>query len=147
MAKKLLRQMLPFASSLLIVAVAFGGLSLWRRSQDTGWCRDATATSPVPEAQGTNAADLRAKEQEACVLQRQRQRSIFGAVWRTGGQETAECGFELARIQLITDKDPKAEGPLLARYGITDTDKFDASSPESADRFVKACRTKRQEAK
>jgi len=147
MAKRLLRQFLPVASSLLIVAVAFGGLSLWRRSQDSSWCREAAATSPLPEADSSDAPDLLAKERAACILQRQRQRSIFGAVWRTGGQEAAECGFELARIQLITDKDPKAEGPLLARYGITDPSKFDASSPESADRFVKACLSKRQEAR
>jgi hypothetical protein len=147
MAKKLLRQALPFATSLLVVVVAFGGLSLWRRSQDTSWCRDAAATSPVPAADTADAPELAGKEREACVIQRQRQRSLFGAVWRTGGQETAECGFELARMQLITDKDPKAEAPLLARYGITDPDKFDASSPDSAARFVKACLSKRQEAK
>jgi hypothetical protein len=71
---------------------------------------------------------------------------MFGAVWRTGGQETAECGFELARIQLITQKDPKADGPLLAAYGITDPSNFDASGSEDADRFVRACRSRRQQA-
>jgi hypothetical protein len=147
MVKKLVSQILPFAASILVVVVAFGGLSLWRRSQDSSWCKDAAATSPFPQAKIDDPAALANKERAACALQRQRQRSMFGAIWRTGGQETAECGFELARLQLITDRDPKAEGPLLARYGIDDPGKFDASSPESADRFVKACRSKRQEAK
>ena len=144
MLRRVFRQLLPFVAALAMVAVAFGGLAVWRRTADTKWCRTATANPPAGVA--SPAPDLLKEERAACEIQRQRQRSMFGAIWRTGGQETAECGFELARIQLITAKDPKAEGPLLAPYGITDPSKFDASGTEDAAGFVRACRSRRQQA-
>lgn len=144
MVRRVFRQVLPFVASLTIVAVAFGGLAVWRRADDTRWCRTATANHPA--GVDRPSPDLLKEERAACAIQRQRQRSMFGAIWRTGGQETAECGFELARIQLITAEDPKAEGPLLAPYGITDPSKFDASGTEDAGRFVRACLSRRQQA-
>jgi hypothetical protein len=144
MARKVLRPILPFVTSLVVVTVAFGGMAVWRRAQDTRWCRTAAVKHP-PAAGDNISPDLLKAERAACAVQRQRQRSMFGAVWRTGGQETAECGFELARIQLITEKDPKSEGALLAPYGITDPATFDASGTEDADRFLKACLSARQQ--
>jgi hypothetical protein len=146
MIRKVLRQLVPFVASLAIVTVAFGGVALWRRAEDTRWCR--TAAAKYPPVAGDNASpDLLKAERAACLIQRQRQRSMFGSVWRTGGQETAECGFELARLQLITEKDPQSEGALLAPFGITDPAKFDASGTDDADRFLKACLSRRQQAR
>jgi hypothetical protein len=145
MVRKVFRQVLPFVASFALVVAGFGGTALWRRAQDTSWCRSAAAEHPA--AAGDSAdPDLLKDERAACAIQRQRQRSMFGSVWRTGGQEAAECGWELARIQLITEKNPQAEGALLAPFGITDPAKFDASGTEDAERFLKACLTTRRQA-
>jgi hypothetical protein len=146
MLRKLLRQIVPVVASLALTAGGFAGVAAMRRSEDAKWCREATAKNPLPGNATAASPDLLEKERTACALQRHRQRAMFGAVWRTGGKETAECGFELARIQLITDRDQRAEAPLLAPFGIAEST-FDASSNESADRFLKACLSKRQEAR
>ncbi len=78
----------------------------------------------------------------ACTLQRERQRVMFGAVGRRGGQETAECGFELARLQLISDQGWNA-GAILQSYEI-DHAEFDTGNREDQDRFVRACLRRRQ---
>ena len=146
MVRKVFRQVLPFVVSFAVVAAGFGGTALWRRAEDTRWCESASAKHPP--AAGDNAdPELVRDERSACVVQRHRQRSMFGSVWRTGGQEAAECGWELARIQLITEKNPQAEGALLAPFGITDPAKFDASGNEDAARFLKACLSTRQQAR
>lgn len=146
MVRKVLRQVVPFLASFLTVAVVFGGVALWRRAEDQSWCRSAVAKPPAGFNEAPDA-DLAKAERAACVIQRHRQRSMFGSVWRTGGAEAAECGFDLARIQLITAKNSQAEGPLLAPFGITDPSTFDASGTEDADRFLHACLATRQQAR
>lgn len=68
---------------------------------------------------------------------------MFGSVWRTGGREAAQCGFELARLQLISDEDPYWYRAVLAQYGVDDPG-FEISTREDQDRFVNACRTNAQ---
>src|ERR1041384_6440575 len=105
MVRKVFRQALPFVASFALVAAGFGGTALWRRAQDTSWCQRAAAHQPAaaggptdprpPPPQPAAAGDqtdpsLLKDERAACVIQRHRQRSMFGSVWRTGGQEAAE---------------------------------------------------------
>jgi hypothetical protein len=139
MARKLLRQTVPVGTALILTAAMFFGLALWRRSEDAKWCRQAAAAGMVADDQPSES-DLLERVRSACIIQRQRQRVMFGAVWRTGGRETAQCGFEVARLQLISYEDPNGYRSALARYGINDPD-FEISNREDQDRFVKACRT------
>ena len=137
MARKLLRQTVAIATGLLLMAAMFFGLGLWRRSGDVKWCRDAavglvdTGPSPLP-------GDLVDQVRSVCTVQRQRQRTMFGAVWRTGGQRSADCGFEVARLQVVSDRDPDARSAILEKFGFADSD-FDSGSRTDQDRFVQAC--------
>ena len=142
MARKLVRQIVAITAGFMITAGIFFGIGWWRRSEDVNWCRHAAAGGMVI---GDEASTSEVFEQvrSACRLQRERQRVIFGAVWRPGGQETAQCGFELARLQLISGHDRKAVGATLHAYGIEAAD-FEAGSREDQDRFVRACLASRQ---
>jgi hypothetical protein len=142
MARRLLRQTVTIATALMLTAAMFFGLGLWRRSEDAKWCQQAAARGVVAENQPL-ASDLLDRVRSACTVQRERQRVMFGSVWRTGGREAAQCGFELARLQLISYGDPNSYRTVLAQYGVDDPD-FEISSREDQDRFVKACRTNGQ---
>ena len=133
MIKKLLRPVLPVVVSVALMGTTLLALGLWRRTDDTSWCRKAIAA-----ATDKVTPDLLRQQRSACVVQRQRQRTMFGAVWRRGGRESAACGFELARLQLVGEQDPKAAAAILDRYGI-DPSGFDASDRSDTARFVKAC--------
>jgi hypothetical protein len=63
---------------------------------------------------------------------------MFGALWRRGGPDTARCGFELARLQLISGQHTEAYRALLQHYGLADG-AFEVSNRDDQDRFVKAC--------
>ncbi|HET9773281.1 MAG TPA: hypothetical protein VFS16_20485, partial [Acidimicrobiia bacterium] len=97
MARSLLRQTVGLATALVIAATALFGIGMWRRSQDAAWCRTATAGA---SGHPTAATDQLERYRSTCAAHRRDQRVMFGSVWRTGGQRTAECGFELARLQL-----------------------------------------------
>ena len=137
MARKLLRQTVPIATALILTATMFVGVGWWRRSADAKWCRQAAAGGMVTGDQPLDS-DLLDQVRSACTVQRERQRVVFGAVWRTGGRETARCGFELARMQLVSYQDSNAYHAVLQRYGVDDVD-FDPSNREDQDRFVQAC--------
>ncbi len=142
MTRKLVRQLVAMSAGFMLAASIFFGVGWWRRSGDAEWCRQAAAGGMVA---GDDASTSEVFEQvrSACRLQRERQRVMFGAVWRRGGQEAAKCGFELARLQLISDHDLKAAGAILQRYGIDDAD-FETGNREGQDRFVRACLASRQ---
>ena len=137
MARKLLRQALAVATGLALTATMFLGVGMWRRSQDATWCRQATASGVVSGEKRMPSAVLE-EIRSACAVQRERQRRLFGSLWRQGGQQAAQCGFELARLQLVSYADPEAVGPVLQRYGITEPG-FDFSDRVGQDRFVMAC--------
>ena len=138
MARKLLRHTVTIAGSLILTATLCFGIALWRRSEDVKWCRNATTTSALPADAQPVTPDLLEQQRSACAVQRERQRVVFGAIWRKGGQKTAECGFQLARLQLMSDQDANASGAILKKYGIDKSD-FDASSRDDQNRFIQAC--------
>ena len=142
MARKLLRRTVMIATALILTAAMFFGLGLWRRSEDTKWCQQSAAGGMVAGHQ-PSTPDLLDRVRSACTVQRERQRTMFGSVWRTGGREAAQCGFELARLQLISDEDPTWYRAVLARYGVDDP-KFEISTREDQDRFVDTCRSNAQ---
>ena len=131
MVKKLVRWTLPVAISIALAGTACVALGAWRRANDTTWCQHATAGDTV-------TPEVLNEQRSACATQRQRQRTMFGALWRRGGETAAQCGFELARLQLVEDQDPKAAAAILDRYGIDATD-FDASDRTNQQRFTAAC--------
>lgn len=137
MIRRLLRPIVPVAASLLLTAGTFYAVAAWRRSEDAKWCRNATAVSALPGDQSV-AEKLVEQERAACLTQRHRQRAMFGAVWRTGGREMAECGFGWARYQMRTYM-AEAAAAVLAQYGIDET--LEPSSREDQDRFIRACRS------
>ena len=137
MTRKLLRHIVTIATGLSLAATMFLGVGWWRRSEDAKWCRQAAASGMVAGHRPFDP-DLLDDLRSACTVQRERQRRIFGAVWRSGGSETARCGFELARMQLTSYQDPNAYRAILEGYVIDDVD-FDASNREDQDRFVNAC--------
>jgi hypothetical protein len=137
MARRLFRQIATIGTALLMAASPFVALGLWRRTGDAEWCRQAAAGG-VPAGEKRLTPDVLDEVHSACVVQRQRQRSLFGAIWRTGGQEAARCGFELARLQLISYHDPAGHRAVLELYGVDDSG-FEVSSREGQDRFVRAC--------
>jgi hypothetical protein len=128
MIRRLLRPVLPVVVSVALTGGAFFALGAWRRADDTRWCKDATADATV-------SAEILKEQRAACATQRRRQRTMFGAVWRTGGQATAACGVELARLQLLDVGDTSGAAAILGKYGI-DPAGFDA--PDQA-RFITAC--------
>jgi hypothetical protein len=144
MARKLLRQVVTIGTAVVLTAGLLFGLGLWRRTGDAKWCREATAVG-MAAAERPMSPDVLDEVHSACIVQRQRQRSFFGAIWRTGGREAALCGFELARMQLISYTDPDGHRPVLERYGV-DASEFEISSREDQDRFVRACRSSRADA-
>ena len=137
MVRSLLRQIVTVATALAIAATALFGVGLWRRSQDAAWCRDATVST------GGNHSvtlDLLERQRSVCVSHREGQRVMFGSVWRTGGQRMAECGFELARLQLVPD--PETRRAILKAHGFYSSS-FDSGSRADQSRFIDACASDR----
>ena len=84
-----------------------------------------------------------ASARAACVAERQAQRGLFGAVWRTGGEEMADCGVDWGRYQQISDGDPAgAVATVVKPYGITGS--LDPGSREDQQRFITACVAKKR---
>ena len=115
-----------------------------RHSEDAAWCRKVTPSvikvkgvdQPVP-------AEELASARAACVAERQAQRGLFGAVWRTGGEEMAGCGVDWGRYQQISDGDPAgAVATVVKPYGITGS--LDPGSREDQQRFITACVAKKR---
>jgi hypothetical protein len=136
MARKVLHQSVAVLTGLALMVAMFFGLGLWRRSQDSRWCQQAIAGGAVAGSTAVTS-DLLTQVRSACRLQRERQRVMFGAVWRPDGPETAQCGFELARLQLTSYQDAEGYRALLQAYGLGDA--FELSSREDQDRFVNSC--------
>jgi len=141
MARTLLRRIATIAVSLLLTIAIFFGVAVWRRSSDTTWCRKAAASRVTSDATAPVVPDLLDNERAACVVQRQRQRVMFGTVWRAGGEAMATCGFEWARYGMLTDQSREAAAAILKSYGIEDPD-FDSSSRTDQNQFVQTCLAK-----
>jgi hypothetical protein len=135
MLRKLLLRTLTVAITLALMATALVGVGAWRRSEDAQWCRKAT-TSPSAETAQGSVSDLLEQQRSACATHRQRQRVMFGSVWRTGGEEMAGCGFHLAQLQLLPDHDGRQA--ILEQFGL-DEPGFDPGSREDQNRFIRAC--------
>jgi hypothetical protein len=141
MAKRLLGAVLTVVTTLSLMTAALFGVGAWRKSQDTEWCRKAVVGGTVSANPGMTAPDLVAQQRSACAEQRQRQRMLFGSVWRKDGTDMALCGFNLARIQLLAEY-PDARRAIAARYGIDDPD-FGGGGLDEQGRFIRACTAKR----
>ena len=137
MLRRLLRPILTVAITALLTTGTFYGIGAWRRAQDAGWCEKAVMGGTVAGDPQALSDDLAARQRNACAVQRQRQRVMFGAVWRKDGVVMAQCGFDLARLQLVTDQGTRTD--LLQRYGLPDDPSFDGDGMEEQDTFVKAC--------
>ena len=146
MLRTFLRQTLALATSLAVALGLFVGVGLWRKSEDSRWCRQVVANTVTTGAVQPGTPDLNEQTHTACVVQRRRQRQMFGAVWRSGGERTAECGFEVARLQLVSDQDPEARRAILERFGF-DPSTFDSGSRVDQDRLVQACQARGHEAR
>ena len=125
------------ALSALMTTGAFFGVGAWRRAQDTGWCEKAVMAGTVAGDPQPLSDDLAAKQRDACAVQRQRQRVMFGAVWRKDGAVMAACGFDLARLQLLPDQESRTA--LLQRYGLPVDPTFDGVGLDEQAKFIKAC--------
>ena len=125
------------AVTALLMTGTFVGLGAWRRAQDTSWCEKAVMAGSVAGDPEALLDDLAAKQRDACVIQRQRQRVMFGAVWRKDGTVMAQCGFNLARLQM--ERDPAGRTALLERYGLAADPSFDGDGLDEQDQFIKAC--------
>jgi hypothetical protein len=138
MARSLLRQVVGLATALVIAATALFGVGVWRRSQDAAWCRDVIARQQGHQAVPPEHLD---RYRSSCAARRQDQRVLFGSLWRTGGRRMAECGFELARLQLVSD--PETQGVILEAHGL-DNSTFDSGSRRDQSRFIDACAVSRR---
>lgn len=139
MVRKLLRPVVTIVTPFVLAGGLLFGVGLWRKADDADWCRRATAGGVVAGSQGL-APPVLDDMRSACRVQRERQRVMFSGVWRQGGQAAAQCGFELARLQLMADHDPDGRDALLQRYGI-DPSGFEISDRPDQDRFLQACRS------
>ncbi|MCA1841810.1 MAG: hypothetical protein LC792_01210 [Actinobacteria bacterium] len=137
MVRRLWRPIMTVALTALVTTGAFFGIGAWRRGQDAGWCEKAVMGGTVAGDPEALTDDLAAKQRDACTVQRQRQRVMFGAVWRKDGTVMAQCGFDLARLQLLPDQASRTA--LLQRYGLPDDPSFDGVGLDEQARFIKAC--------
>ena len=141
MAKRLLGSVLTVVTTLSLMAAALIGVGVWRKSQDTEWCQKAVVGGTVSANPALTAPDLVAQQRSACAEQRQRQRMLFGSVWRRNGTSMAVCGFNLARIQLLVEY-PEARRAIATRYG-SDAPDFGGGGLDEQGRFMRACTAKR----
>jgi len=78
------------------------------------------------------------QEYSSCAKIRWSERGLFGAVWKTGGQEMAACNVEWGRFQQFDGFDDRPAGDaVIAAYGIEDS--LDPGSLSDKNRFVKTC--------
>jgi hypothetical protein len=125
------------AITALVMTGTFFGIGAWRRAQDSGWCEKVVMGGTVAGDPQALSDDLAAKQRDACELQRRHQRVMFGAVWRKDGTVMAQCGFDLARLQTVTDQGARTD--LLQRYGLPADPGFDGVGMNEQDTFIKAC--------
>jgi len=137
MLRRLLRPIMTVAITALLTTGTFYGIGAWRRGQDAGWCEKAVMGGTVAGDPQALSDDLAAKQRDACEIQRRRQRVMFGAVWRKDGTVMAQCGFDLARLQMLTDREARSD--LLQQYGLPDDPGFDGDGLDEQDTFIKAC--------
>ena len=143
--RKILKGTIPWVTALglsLGGVVATGAIvGHVRHSQDTAWCRKVTpatimvkgVSQPI-EPQTLDAA------RAGCAAQRRAQRGMFGAVWKTRGEETAVCAVDWGRFQQLSDTDAKAAAAVTAPLGITAP--LDGGSRSDQQRFISACLAK-----
>ena len=137
MVRRLLRPIMTVAITALLTAGTFFGIGAWRRAQDSSWCEKVVMGGTVAGDPQALSDDLAAKQRVACEVQRRHQRVMFGAVWRKDGTVMAQCGFDLARLQLATDQGARTD--LLQRYGLPDAPGFDGDGMDEQGTFIKAC--------
>jgi len=125
------------AATLSLMTAVLFGVGAWRKSQDTKWCQMAVRGGTVSADPGLTTRDLVAQQHSVCTEQRQRQRLMFGSLWRKGGTVMAGCGFDLARVQLLVEF-PEARRAIAAQYGIDDPG-FEGGGLDQQDRFLRAC--------
>jgi len=141
MARRLLTSVVTVLTTLSLMAASLFAVGVWRKSQDTKWCQDAVIGGTVSADPELTMPDLVAQQRSACAQQRERQRMMFGALWRKGGKAMAICGFDLARLQLLAGS-PDARRAIAARYGINDPN-FGGGDLDEQNRFIRACAAKR----
>lgn len=140
MKRRLLSSVVTVLTTLSLMAAALFAVGMWRKSEDTKWCQDAVMGGTVSANPELTMPNLVAQQRSACAQQRERQRMMFGALWRKDGKAMAICGFDLARIQLLPD--PDARHAIAARYGIDDPN-FGGGDLGEQNRFIRACAAKR----
>lgn len=145
--KKLLESVLPPAIALLLTAgvIAAAGLVVGhlRQSEDAAFCRKVTPTQIMVKGVVTDVpADQLATDRANCVAQRRSQRGIFGAVWKTGGEEMAECGIDWGRYQQLSngDRTPTVD-QVMTKYGLSPS--LDPGSLTDQHKFITACLAKK----
>jgi hypothetical protein len=141
--KKLLESTLPMAIALVLTAgvIAAAGFVLGhvRQSEDAAWCRKVTPTEiTVKGAVAPVPAGQLATDRAGCVAQRRSQRGLFGAIWKTGGQEMADCGVDWGRYQQLSNGDTTAAvTQVVKQYGLST--QLDPGSRDDQHRFITAC--------
>lgn len=140
MARRLLSSVVTVVTTLSLMTAALFAVGEWRKSQDTKWCQKAVMGGTVSADPELTTPDLAAHQRSACAEQRQRQRIIFGSLWRKGGTAMAGCGFDLARVQLLAEF-PEARRAIAAQYGIDDPS-FGGGDLDEQARFIRACAAK-----
>jgi len=140
MIRRLLPRLVTVTTTVAVMAGTLFAVGVWRESADRRWCeRAVTGGAGLGDPQLVGA-DLVDQQRSACARERQRQRLLFGAVWRKGGPPMAECGFELARLQMLSPN-ADARRAILEPYGLDDPD-FSGGDQVQQDRFLRACLAK-----
>ncbi len=146
--KKLLESTLPMAIAILLTAgvIAAAGIVVghFRQSQDAAWCKKVTPTEITVKGVVTAVpADQLATDRANCEAQRRSQRGIFGAVWKTGGQEMADCGIDWGRYQQLSngDRTPTVD-QVMTQYGLSPS--LDPGSLKDQHTFITACLAKKK---
>jgi hypothetical protein len=143
--RKILKGTIPWVAALglsLGGVVATGAIvGHVRSSQDTAWCRKVTPATIMVKgvSQPIDPQTLDATR-AGCAAQRRAQRGMFGAVWKTRGEETAVCAVDWGRFQQFSDTDAKAAAAVTAPLGITTP--LDGGSRSDQQRFISACLAK-----
>jgi hypothetical protein len=140
MVRRLFRPVLTVVTTLAVMAGALSAIGIWRRSEDAKWCEKAVMAGTVLGDPQQVSADLVEQQRSACAQQRQHQRVMLGAMWRKDGTAMAQCGFELARLQMLFDN-RQARQAILQPYGLHDPE-FDGAGLAQQDQFMKACLAK-----
>jgi len=140
--RKILGSTVPWvvAVGLAVGAVVATGVIVGhvRHSQDAAFCRKVTpiAVTMKGTSQPLDPTTV-AEARSGCVAQRRAQRGIFGAVWKTGGEQMAVCAVDWGRFQQLADTDPTDAAAVAAPYGIKDS--LDSGSRTDQQRFITAC--------